>query len=115
MNNIPEWLRPGALVEFAFCVGEVIDIAVSPERIMVLVKSPKGIWRNHPAEWLEFKLEAIKPAPLEHAARDLDLYRGYIARMLADLDVLRDRWLDSDTDGTDTPPVVPRASSAAGQ
>ena len=46
MNEIPEWLQPGTLVEFAFCV-EVIDVATSPERIMVLVKSPKGIRRNH--------------------------------------------------------------------
>jgi hypothetical protein len=92
MNNIPEWLKPGALVEFAFCVRQVLDVAVSPDRIMVLVKSPKGIWRNHAAEWLEYKPDAIKPATLERAERDIDLYREYILKMLDEVDALREEW-----------------------
>ncbi len=95
MNDIPAWLKPGALVEFAFCVGEVVDVAVSSSRIMVLVKSPKGIWRNHPAEWLEYQPEAIKPATPERAVRDLELYHDYIGKMLADIDALRAEWLAS--------------------
>lgn len=92
MNKVPEWLQPGALVEFAFCVGQVVDIATSPERIMVLVKSPKGIWRNHPAEWLEYQEGAIKPANQERARRDLELYRDYISKMLAEIDALESEW-----------------------
>ncbi|MGB8646189.1 MAG: hypothetical protein WCF84_13205 [Anaerolineae bacterium] len=108
MNNVPEWLKPGALIEFAFCVGEIVDIAVSPERVMLLVKSPKGIWRNHPAEWLEFKPEAIKPATLERAARDIDLYREYITCMLADLEALKSAWVHSSE-----PEAIPAAAPSS--
>ncbi|MBI5650681.1 MAG: hypothetical protein HZC40_09600 [Chloroflexi bacterium] len=94
MDNLPEWLVPGALVEFALCVGQVVDVAVSTERVMVLVKSPKGIWRNHSAEWLEYKPEAIKPATPERAARELELYRGYIRKMLTEMDGLADEWIN---------------------
>ena len=92
MNNLPEWLRVGAVVEFAFCVGQVIDIAVSPERVMVLVKSPKGIWRNHPAEWIEYHDGAIKPATAERARRDVALYREYILKMVEAVDTLEQEW-----------------------
>lgn len=92
MHKVPEWLDRGNLVEFAFCVGEVVDVAVSPERIMVLVKSPKGIWRNHAAEWLEYKEGAIKPATRDRALRDIELYRAYIEKMLIELDALGADW-----------------------
>lgn len=94
MNNLPEWLKPGELVEFAFSVGETVDVANGQEHVMVLVKSPKGIWRNHPAEWLEYKPDAIKPTTPDRAARDLDLYRGYIVKMLEEIDALRAEWLE---------------------
>lgn len=97
MNDLPEWLQRGQLVEFGFAVGEIVDIAVSPERVMVLVASPKGIWRNHPAEWLEYKEGAIKPATRERAERDINLYREYINKMLAELDTLETKWLAQDT------------------
>ncbi len=105
-NQLPDWLKPGQLVEFAFCVGQVIDIAVSPERVMVLVKSPKGIWRNHPSEWLEFKEGAIKPATLERAERDIELYRGYILKMLDELDATNDSWQSQFSN----PEIVPSAA-----
>lgn len=92
MIQTPEWLKPGELVEFAFSVGEIQDVAVSEQRIMVLVKSPKGIWRNHPAEWLEFKSDAIKPAARERAEREVKLYRGYVRQMLSALDELEMSW-----------------------
>ncbi len=95
MNSTPDWLKPGALVEFAFCVGEILDVAVSETRVMVLVTSPKGIWRNHPAEWLEYKPDAIKPATFERAQRDLQLYREYIVKQLNALDELDETWLNA--------------------
>jgi len=95
-NQIPEWLKAGTLVEFAFCVGEIVDVAISPERVMVLIKSPKGIWRNHPAEWLEYHEGAIKPATRERAERDLELYQRYILKMASDLDEIRDAWMKKD-------------------
>lgn len=97
-NKVPDWLERGNLVEFAFCVGEVVDVAVSAERIMVLVKSPKGIWRNHAAEWLEYKEGAIKPATRERALSDLELYRSYIERMLRELDTLGANWAQAPTE-----------------
>lgn len=59
---------------------------------MVLIKSPKGIWRNHPAEWLEYKPGAIKPTTRERAKQDVQLYRGYILKMLEELDAMNDLW-----------------------
>jgi hypothetical protein len=76
---------------------------------MVLVKSPKGIWRNHPAEWLEYKPDAIKPATRERAERDVELYRGYILKMLTELDALCAVWLSSEEPSVPEPleAVVP--------
>lgn len=97
-NNLPEWLKRGQLVEFAFAVGEIIDVAISPERAMVLVSSPKGIWRNHPSEWLEYKEGALKPATLERAERDLALYREYLSKMLIELDKMETDWVRENSD-----------------
>lgn len=94
MHDLPSWLKPGQIVEFAFTVGEIVDIATSDERVMVLVTSPKGIWRNHPAEWLEYKEGAIKPATRERAERDIELYREYIQKMLLDLEEMQAKWLE---------------------
>jgi len=96
-TQIPEWLKPGELVEFAFCVGQIVDVAVSPERVMVLVESPKGIWRNHSAEWLEYKESAIKPATRERAKRELELYRNYILKMLDAVDEMNQAWMKQDS------------------
>jgi hypothetical protein len=90
---VPPWLVKGIWIEFAFCVGRIVDIAVSVERVMVLVESPKGIWRNHPAEWLEYKPDAIKPASPERIARDFDLYRTHVSEMLRALDSLQEQAL----------------------
>lgn len=87
--TIPAWLTKGAWIEFAFSVGRIVDIALSDQRVMVLVESPKGIWRNHPAEWLEYKPEAIKPATPERIARDFELYRTHIATMARALETLQ--------------------------
>ena len=92
MIKIPEWLHVGALIEFAFCVGRVIDIAVSEQRVMLLVESAKGIWRNHPAEWIEYHVDAVKPASPERVERDLTLYREYIVKMLDAVDTLATEW-----------------------
>jgi len=94
-NNLPSWIRPGEIIEFAFAVGEIVDVATSNERVMILVTSPKGIWRNHPAEWLEYKEGAIKPATRERAQRDIELYREYIKKMLVELDQMQSKWLEA--------------------
>ncbi len=86
--TIPTWLVKGTWIEFAFSVGRIVDIAESPERIMILVESPKGIWRNHPAEWIEYAQGAIQLATPERIARDFELYRAHLAQMLAALDAM---------------------------
>ena len=54
--NKPEWLKRGALVKVQHWYGLVEDVAVSDQHVMVLIKSPKGIWRNqrNASEWLEY-------------------------------------------------------------
>jgi hypothetical protein len=65
----PDFLKVGAVVKVQHWYSEIIDVAVSDSRLMVLVKSPKGIWRNHPAEWLEFDEQQIIPASLDEAIK----------------------------------------------
>ena len=105
----PDWLVPGVIVKVQFWVGQVEEVAVSDKRIMVLVASPKGIWRNHPAEWLEFKPEHIRPATPQEVAQDLERHRQYIAKMLADLDSLRQKWQDELGE-----PVIAQRQASAG-
>ncbi|MDM8521629.1 hypothetical protein QUF64_16410 [Anaerolineales bacterium HSG6] len=91
-NNIPKFLKVGQLVKVQHWYGQIEDVAVSDKRIMVLVKSPKGIWRNHPAEWLEFKPQQIKPASAEEAVQSIDIYTERVKQMLADIEQTRQAW-----------------------
>ena len=92
--KVPNWLVKGTLVWFAFCVGQVVDIAVSETRIMVLVESPKGTWRNHPAEWLEYHDGEIRPTNLEETVKDIEKYRAYVAQMSDTLVKMEQQWVD---------------------
>lgn len=104
----PEWLTSGAIVRVQFWVGQIEGVAVSDKHIMVLVASPKGIWHNHPAEWLEFKPEHIRPATPKETAEDLERHRKYVVKMLADLDTLRQKWL-----GGEEQPVLSQQEAAS--
>lgn len=92
MVSKPEFLKVGAIVKVQHWYGEIVDVALSKERIMVLVASPKGIWRNHPAEWLEFDPRQITPADLDEAIDSFDIYVQRVENMLADLDNMKKRW-----------------------
>jgi hypothetical protein len=59
---------------------------------MVLIKSPKGIWRNHPPEWLEFDPKQITPASLEEALASFEIYIQRIEKMLEDVKTMRHEW-----------------------
>ncbi len=88
-----EFLRIGSLVRVQHWVGEIVDVAeTAGGKIMIQVQSPKGIWRNHPAEWLEYIEGQIAPATPEEIKRSLIVYRGYITKMLGDIDALAARW-----------------------
>lgn len=89
--NKPDWLKPGAFVKVQHWYGLVEDVAVSPARIMVLIKSPKGIWRNQrdASEWLEYIEGQIVPADQSALEQDIDVHAERIRHMLADLDAFR--------------------------
>jgi hypothetical protein len=86
--NKPEWLKPGTLVKVQHWHGVIEDIAVSPERVMVLIKSAKGIWRNQrdASEWLEYIEGQIVPSTSTEFGADLNAHADRIRRMLTDLE-----------------------------
>lgn len=91
--NKPDFLKIGNLVRIQHWVGEVVDVGITDAgKIMVQVKSPKGAWRNHAAEWLEYIEGQILPATEEDARRNLIVYRGYITKILAELGAMGERW-----------------------
>ncbi len=92
MVTKPEFLKVGNIVRVQHWYGEIVDVAVSDERIMVLVASPKGIWRNHPAEWLEFDPRQITPASIEDAVESFEIYEERIEKMLQDVQAMKARW-----------------------
>ena len=85
--NKPEWLKRGALVKVQHWYGQVEDVAVSDQHIMVLIKSPKGIWRNQrdASEWLEYIEGQITPATPEEMEKEITAHAERIQRMLTDL------------------------------
>lgn len=89
--NKPEWLRRSALVKVQHWYGVVEDVAVSETRIMVLIKSPKGIWRNQrdASEWLEYIEGQITLADPSELEQDINVHADRIRRMLTDLEAFR--------------------------
>ena len=83
----PEWLKRGAFVKVQHWYGVVEDVAVSDRRVMVLVKSAKGIWRNQrdASEWLEYIDGQIVSARPEEVEKDIAAHAERIQRMLSDL------------------------------
>jgi hypothetical protein len=74
-NNLESWMTIGAYVKVAEWVGQIVDIAHTENgRIMLLITSPKGIYRNHRDEWLEVQPGMIQPATREDYLRDVQLY-----------------------------------------
>ncbi len=92
--DIPSYLRKGALVKVQYWVGEIEDVCVSDTRIMVLVSSPKGIWRNHPAEWLEYQEGQIVSATGKEAIESINVYIDRVHDMLDVLTEQRIKWIE---------------------
>ncbi len=88
LKNKPEWLKPGALVKVQHWHGLIEDVAISSERVMVLIKSAKGIWRNQrdASEWLEYIEGQIVIADPDEFTADLNAHADRIRRMLTDLE-----------------------------
>ena len=94
--NKPEWLKRGALVKVQHWYGLVEDVAISDQNVMVLIKSPKGIWRNQrdASEWLEYIEGQITSATSEEMEKEINVHAERIQRMLADLNELRETVLN---------------------
>jgi hypothetical protein len=90
-TNKPDWLAPGAFVKVQHWYGIIEDVAVSPARIMVLVKSPKGVWRNQrdASEWLEYIEDQIVPADKSEIEREVEVHVKRVQQMLKDLDAFK--------------------------
>ncbi len=56
---------------------------------MVLVRSPKGVWRNHPAEWLEYQEGQITPADKTLFIREIEIHAERIRKMLEELTAMK--------------------------
>lgn len=76
------YLNPGRYIRVADWVGLVVDIAVSQQsRVMLLVKSPKMVWRNGGVEWLEWVRDQpnlIQPA--SHEDYNIEVHK-YLDRL----------------------------------
>ena len=90
-------MTPGQLVRVngRHWYGEIVDVAISNKRIMLLISSPKGIWRNHGPEWLEYIPEQIKPATTIAAIENAENYVQRIEKNLADAQAMQKRWAQS--------------------
>jgi hypothetical protein len=90
-TNKPAWLKRGALVKVQHWVGVVEDVAVSDRRVMVFVKSPKGILRNQrdASEWLEYIEGQIIPATPDELEQEISAHGERIQAMLAELNEFR--------------------------
>ena len=90
--NKPDWLKRGAIVKIQHWLGVVEDVAVSESRIMVLIKSPKGIWRNQrdASEWLEYIEGQIISATPDEMDKEITVHTERIRQMLADLNSFRE-------------------------
>jgi hypothetical protein len=93
--NRPPFLFVGNLIKIqSYWCAEIKDIAdTEVGRIMLLLKSPKGIWRNKPEEWIEYSEGQIVPASFEEAESDIETHRLRINRMLIDIDDLEKEWI----------------------
>ncbi len=89
--NSPAWLKPGAFVKVQHWYGVVEDVAVSDNRIMVYIKSPKGVVRSQrdAAEWLEYIEGQIVPAEPAAFEQEILLNIERVQKMLDTLNTFR--------------------------
>ena len=90
--DTPEFLKIGALVKAQHWYGQIDDICISPSRIMLLISSPKGIWRCHRAEWVEYDAQYVTPANHGEAMRDIEIHRKRLVEQVREMDELKEAW-----------------------
>jgi len=68
MYTLPEYIKIGMFIRVAEWVGRVEDITIGQKHVMILVSSPKQVYRHNSPEWLEWHADApelISPSSLE--------------------------------------------------
>lgn len=89
----PDYIHVGAIIKVAEWYGQIVDLAVTEQdRIMVLVTSPKALYRNHRDEWLEFDDKLISPATPADYARDIEYYAKRTRLNLEKLEQMAVEW-----------------------
>jgi hypothetical protein len=90
-TNPPNWLKRGALVKVQHWYGVVEDVAVSQNRVMVYVKSPKGVVRSQrdAAEWLEYIEGQIIPAEPSAFEQEIAFNVSRVQKMLEELNTFQ--------------------------
>ena len=83
-----QWMRIGAFVKVLGWVGEIVDVAVTGQRIMLLVQSQKTIR----PDWLEYRPGAIVPATLDEALRSADNFNERNHAFWQRGAAMRERW-----------------------
>jgi hypothetical protein len=94
----PAFLKIGQLVMTDGWPGEIMDVAETDTgAIMVLINSPKAIWRNHRPEWLQYIEGRIVPCGLSDTTKLFDAYVEYVEIMQQELRGMWARWEKNET------------------
>ena len=91
-QHLPDFIRPGSIVHIQEWVARIVDVAVSATSAMVLVESPKMVYRNGRAEWLEYTLMpgAWRSATADEWVSEVNTYLRQLERKIKELEKLRD-------------------------
>lgn len=95
--KVPKWMKVGQPVRvMPNWYGVISDVAVSDVRVMVLIRSPKGIWRNQKdaAEWLEYVPSMITKADQKDVLREIERHEVRVNKMLEELETWKNQTLD---------------------
>ncbi len=92
-TTLPDYIHIGAVVKIMEWYGQIVDIATTEQgKVMVLVTSPKAVFRNHHDEWLEFYPDLIQPGTPDDYARDIAYYARRTRLNLEQLEKLAEEW-----------------------
>jgi len=92
-TTLPDYVYVGAIVKVVEWYGQIMDIATTEQgKVMVLVTSPKAIFRNHRDEWLEFDVNLITSATPADYARDIAFYAKRARLNVEKLEKLATEW-----------------------
>lgn len=92
-TTLPDYVRVGAIVKIAEWCGQIVDIATTEQgKVMVLVTSPKALFRNHRDEWLEFNSDLIQRATPADYLNDIEYYARRTRLNLEKLEQLAQAW-----------------------